>query len=136
MRRVKVARQTGALLVILGLASVAIPAPAAAQDSLLRSIARSAGLVADPAPPADFVLTSRPAADEPPIPVFKTPEEPPSKVMSKAELKAMDADLDSAGKRHDKIRAAFPPAAKAEAEAARKAKAGKRRPSEAAAHIN
>jgi len=67
--------------------------------------------------------------------VFKTPEEPPSKVKSKSELKAMDADLDSAERKHDKIRAAFPPAAKAmaEQEAARKTKPRKPAPAESVA---
>ncbi len=53
------------------------------------------------------------------MPVFDTPEEPPSKVKSSAELKAMDSDLTGEGRKHDALRAAFPPSAKAVAEANR-----------------
>ena len=106
--------------------------PARAQDaqaSPLRAIAKGAGLAIDPAPPPAFVMATRPAGEPAPIPVFATPEEPPSKIKSAADLKAMDADLERAGKRHDAIRAAFPPSAKAmaEAEAAAAKKAKKKR---------
>ena len=44
--------------------------------------------------------------------------------MNSSELKAMDSDLDKEGKKHDALRAAYPPSAKAvaEAEAAKKVK--------------
>jgi hypothetical protein len=109
--------------------------PLRAEDSFVRSVAKSAGFATDPAPPADFVVTSRPSEELAPIPVFKTPEEPPSKVKSKSELKAMDADLDSVAKKHDTLRAAFPPTAKAMAEqqAAQKPKPRKTKPAKAIA---
>jgi hypothetical protein len=112
----------------------ALAPQARAEDSLLRSLAKSAGLATDPEPPPDFVLSTRPAVAPARLPVFGTPVEPPSKVKSKDDLKAMDSDLDNAGKKHDSIRAAFPPAAKAvaEAEAARKAKSRKKTPATAA----
>jgi hypothetical protein len=119
----------GVALIVV--ASFASPL-ARAQDSPLRSVAKSAGLAMDPAPPVGFVLATRPAGEPQPIPVFQPPEEPPSRVKSRAELKAMDANLESAGKKHDAIRAAFPPAAKAMAEAeAEAARKSKRRPSAA-----
>ncbi len=91
-------------------------------------LARKAGLAIVPPDPPDFVRDSRPAVLPPAVPVFSTPEEPPSKVMSKSELNAMDADLVTEDKKHDKLRAAYPPSAKAmaEAEAAKKAKQPKK----------
>jgi hypothetical protein len=109
------------LITLIGLAAMLAPA-ARAQDSLPRSIAKTAGFAADPAPPADFVRKSRPAEEKAPIPVFQPPNEPPSRIKSKSELKALDADLESAARKHDKLRAGFAPAARAAAaeEAARK----------------
>ena len=111
------------------------PARAQDQDSPLRSIAKKTGIATDVNPPADFVLKSRPAEPPAPMPVFGTPDEPSSKVMTPSQLKAMDADLDSAGKKHDVLRAGFAPSAKAvaeaKAEAAEKAKRRKK-PTEAA----
>jgi hypothetical protein len=120
---------------LIGVLAALATTPARAEDSLLRSVAKSAGLATDPTPPADFVVKTRPAEDPAPIPAFKIPEEPPSRVMTGAELKAMDADLDNAAKKHDKLRSAFPPAAKAmaEEEAARKTKPRKPRPGDGAA---
>ena len=82
------------------------------------------GFATDVAPPADFVLQSRPKGDLEFIPVFQPPPEPARPALSDKELKAMKGDLDSVEKRDDAIRQAFPPAAKAAAEeaAAKKAK--------------
>ena len=70
------------------------------------------------------------------MPVFGTPDEPNSKVMTPRELRAMDAELDSASKKHDVLRAGFAPSAKAvgeaKAAAAEKAKRKKKPAQEAA----
>jgi hypothetical protein len=107
-------------------------APALAQDSPFRAVAKAAGYATDVDPPADFVVKSRPATPAPPVPVFGAPDEPPSKVMSRKDLRALDADLESAGKKHDILRSGFAPAVRAvaEREAARNAKA-KKKPAEA-----
>ena len=104
--------------------------PSLAQDSPFRAIAKATGYATDVAPPPDFVVKSRPAGPPAPMPVFTTPDEPPSRVMSKKEIRAMDADLESAGKKHDVLRSGFAPSAKAvaEAEAARKDKKKKKPP--------
>ena len=94
------------------------------QDSVLRSIAKKTGVATDVAAPPDFVVKSRAAEPPGPLPVFGTPDEPNSKVMTPRELRAMDAELDSAGKKHDVLRAGFAPSAKAVAEA--KAEAAER----------
>jgi hypothetical protein len=93
-------------------------------DSLVKSGAKLLGFATDVAPPADFVLQSRPKGDLDYIPVFQPPPEPAKPVLNGKELKAVKGDLDSVQKRDDAIRQAFPPAVKAAAEeaAAKKAK--------------
>ncbi len=73
-------------------------APAAAADSLLDSLGRSAGLVAPDPDMPDFVKASRPQGTSTPLPAFAPPPEPKSKVKSAAELNALDADLERAGR--------------------------------------
>jgi hypothetical protein len=110
----------GRRLAVLGALAIAVaasPACAQDQDSVWRSIAKKTGVATDVDPPADFVVKSRPAEPAGPMPVFGTPDEPNSKVMTPKELRAMDADLDSASKKHDVLRAGFAPSAKAVAEA-------------------
>jgi hypothetical protein len=123
----------GAFVVAVALA--ATPACGQEQDSAFHSIAKKTGLATDVDPPADFVLKSRPAEPAGPMPVFGTPDEPQSKVLTPSQLRAMDAELDSAGKKHDVLRAGFAPSARAvaeaKAEAAEKAK-HKKKPTEAA----
>jgi hypothetical protein len=103
---------------VLGALAIAfVASQACAQDSVLRSIAKKAGVATDVDPPADFVVKSRPAEPPGPMPVFGMPDEPNSKVMTPRELRGMDAELDSAGKKHDVLRAGFAPSAKAAAEA-------------------
>jgi hypothetical protein len=118
----------GALVVAVALA--ATPARAQDQETPLRSIAKKTGIATDVDPPADFVLKSRPSEPPGPMPVFGTPDEPPSKIQTPAQLRAMDTDLDSANKKHDVLRAGFAPSAKAmaeaKAEAAEKAKRKKK----------
>ncbi len=103
---------------VLLLAACAWSGGASAQqgDSLLKSAAKIAGFATDVAPPADFVLQSRPQTDQDYIPVFQPPPEPAKPVLSDKDLKTVRGDLDAVGKAHDAIRAAFPPAAKAVAE--------------------
>jgi hypothetical protein len=129
-------RRRRAVLGALAIAFVASQASAQDQDSVLRSVAKKTGVATDVNPPADFVVKSRPAEPAEPLPVFGTPDEPSSKVMTPRELRAMDADLDSAGKKHDVLRAGFGPSAKAVAEAkadaAEKAKRRKKTSPEAA----
>ena len=72
----------------------------AAAESPLDSLAKSIGLMATPAEPPDFVKATRPAEQPAAIPVFSQPEEPRSTVKSRAELKAMDADLERASRAH------------------------------------
>jgi len=95
-------------------------------DSLLKSGMKMMGFATDVAPPPDFVLQSRPKGDLDFIPIFQPPPEPAKPVLSDKELKSVKGDLDSVEKRHDALRQAFPPAAKAMAEeqaaAAKKAK--------------
>jgi hypothetical protein len=93
-------------------------------DSPLKSVMKILGFATDVAPPADFVLQSRPKGDLDFIPVFQPPPEPAKPALNGKELKAVKGDLDSLEKRDDALRQAFPPAAKAVAEeaAAKKAK--------------
>ena len=107
---------------------------AQAQESFFHSLAKSVGVATDVDPPADFVANSRPKDPPAPISVYAPPDEPQSKVKSTSDLKRMDADLVGASKKHDALRSAFPPSAKAmaEADAADRAKAKKKRPAEGA----
>ena len=93
-------------------------------ESPLRSVMKIMGFATDVAPPADFVLQSRPKGDLDFIPVFQPPPEPPKPALNDKELKAVKGDLDSVQKRDEAIRQAYPPAVKAAAEeaAAKKAK--------------
>ncbi len=83
------------------------------------------GFATDVNQPPDFVQQSRPAAPAPLIPAFRKASEPPGEVKSKDEINAIDSDLEAISKQHDALRAAFPPSAKAmaDAEAAKAAKA-------------
>ena len=87
-------------------------APAFAQDTLFDTLGKAAGLVSPPADPPDFVKASRPVKAPESIPAFATPDEPRSKVKSAAELKAMDAELESASRRQRGAGASDKPAAK------------------------
>jgi hypothetical protein len=93
-------------------------------DNLLKSGMKMLGFATDVAPPADFVLQSRPKGDLDYIPIFQPPPEPAKPALNDKELKAVKGDLDSVQKRDDAIRQAFPPAVKAAEEeaAAKKAK--------------
>ena len=103
---------------LAALAAVPARAQEASPDSPLRSLMKGAGLATDVAPPPDFVQQSRPPQEPESIPAFTTPPEPPGKIKTAKELEEMDSDLTAVSKRHDALRAAYPPSAKAVAEAA------------------
>ena len=91
-------------------------------DAILKQGAKLLGFATDIAPPADFVAKSRPASDPDFIPVFQPPPEPALPALKETDLKAVKTDLDALQKKHDALRQAYPPAAKAlaEEEAAKK----------------
>lgn len=132
MRRGWESRRIG---LALAAALALTPAGARADDDSpfvdpLRALAKLGGLATDAPPPPDFIQSSRPKAPQAPIPIFQPPQEPTSTILSKDDLKSLDKDLETTGKKHDALRAAFPPSAKAvaDAEAARKAKKAKAAP--------
>jgi hypothetical protein len=101
----------------------------AVEDTVARSVARKIGIAADPGPPADFVLATRPAVEPDYIPVGRKEFEHSDKVKTPAELKAMQAEFEAVKTHHDALRSTFAPARKAvaEANAAKAAKAKKPR---------
>ncbi|MGO4871411.1 MAG: hypothetical protein ACLPGW_12500 [Roseiarcus sp.] len=113
----------GALAACSSMAQDAPAQDAAQPDSPLRSLMKGAGLATDVDPPPDFVQQSRPAQEPASIPAFTAPAEPPGAVKTAKELEAVDSDLEAVAKRHDALRAAFPPSAKAVAQAAAAKKA-------------
>ena len=92
------------------------------QDNIFKQAFKVFGFATDVAPPADFVVKSRPASDPDFIPVFQPPPEPALPALKDIDLKAVKSDLDALQKKHDALRQAYPPAAKALAdeEAAKK----------------
>ena len=64
-------------------------------DSPLKSAMKILGFATDVAPPADFVLQSRPKGDLDFIPIFQPPPEPARPALNDKELKAVKGDLDS-----------------------------------------
>ena len=107
-----------ATIVILAGVVTSQPYGAFAQqtENPIKGVAKILGFATDVGPPADFVEKSRPATNPDYIPVFQPPPEPAKPALNDKDLKAMKGDLDSAQKRADSVRAAFPPAAKAMAE--------------------
>ena len=97
-------------------------------DSPLKSVMKLLGFATDVAPPADFVVKSRPKREPDYIPIFQPPPEPARPVLNDKELKATKGSLDSIEKQHDAIRQAFPPSAKAMAEQQAAAKTAKSKP--------
>jgi hypothetical protein len=83
------------------------------QDNIFKQGAKLLGFATDVAPPADFVVKSRPAGDLNYIPVFQPPPEPTRPALRDIDLKAVKSDLDAVQKRHDALRQAYPPAVKA-----------------------
>jgi len=130
--------RVGFWLILAGLAAAALGGWAFAQEatpeqaespSPFHSLATGLGIITEPNPPPDFVRESRPAKPAAEIPVFTPPDEPPAKPKSAKEIEAIDNDLESIAKRHDALRAAYPPSAKAvAAEAAEKKAKSKPKP--------
>jgi hypothetical protein len=87
-------------------------------QNVIKQGAKLLGFATDVAPPQDFVVKSRPAVDPDYIPVFQAPPEPAVPALKDIDLKAVKTDLDTLQKRHDALRQAYPPAAKALAEEA------------------
>jgi hypothetical protein len=104
------------LLALVALAASAHAGKAQEQDNIFKQGAKLLGFATDVAPPADFVVKSRPAGDLDYIPVFQPPPEPA--LLKDIDLKAVKTDLDSLQKRHNALRQAYPPAAKALADEA------------------
>jgi hypothetical protein len=116
-------RLTGAALAIVAATFAACAASAQEatpppDQSPLHSLAKGLGFATDVDPPPGFVQQSRPVEPAAEIPIFDPPGEPPGKAKSAKEVEAIDSDLESIAKRHDALRAAYPPAAKAVAAAA------------------
>jgi hypothetical protein len=86
-------------------------------DSLLKRGAKFLGFATDVAPPADFVQKSRPTGDLDFVPVFQPPPEPARPALKGADLNTLKGDLESTQKQADALRRAYPPAAKAIADA-------------------
>ena len=96
--------------------SLALLGSAASQeaDNPLQDLARKAKLLPEPVEPKEFVKQLRPAQTDF-LPIGMMPPARPLKVKSPEELKAMQADLEAAGLRHDKI-SGRPPTKGAQAE--------------------
>jgi hypothetical protein len=110
------------LIALAALIASAQAGRAQEQDSIFKQGAKLLGFATDVAPPQDFVVKSRPASDPDFIPVFQPPPEPARPALKDIDLKAVKSDLDALQKKHDTLRQAYPPAAKALAdeEAAKK----------------
>ena len=110
------------LVALAALVASAQAGKAQEQDNVFKQGAKLLGFATDVAPPADFVVKSRPASDLDFIPVFQPPPEPARPALKDIDLKAVKSDLDALQKKHDALRQAYPPAAKALAdeEAAKK----------------
>ena len=106
------------LIALAALAASAQAGRAQEQDNIFKQGAKLLGFATDVAPPQDFVVKSRPAVDPDYIPVFQAPPEPAVPALKDIDLKAVKTDLDTLQKRHDALRQAYPPAAKALAEEA------------------
>jgi hypothetical protein len=106
------------LIALAALVASAQAGRAQEQDNIFKQGAKLLGFATDVAPPQDFVVKSRPAVDPDYIPVFQAPPEPAVPALKDIDLKAVKTDLDTLQKRHDALRQAYPPAAKALAEEA------------------
>jgi hypothetical protein len=107
-----------ALVCLAGISSGAASAQSAdpQSESLIHALARHAGLATAQPDMPEFVRQSRPETMGDYVPVFQQPDEPASTLKSKADLQKMNDDLEKIDKRHDELRSAFPPSAKAVAE--------------------
>jgi len=98
-------------------------------DSLLKKAMKVGGFATDVEPPKDFVVSARPTGAEDYVPIFRPAFVRDKKAKNPEELKTLEADFSAVQARHDAMRAAFPPAAKALAaqKAAEAAKAKKKK---------
>jgi hypothetical protein len=110
-RGAKMARKQGplwlsrALLLVLAVTAAAATKAQDADQSAtnpLIDLARKVKLLPEPVEPKDFVKQTRPAQTDY-LPVGVLPPERELKVKTPDELKAMEAELDTARARHDKI---------------------------------
>jgi hypothetical protein len=110
---------------VAALSGAGARAQEAQTDSPMKSVMKIVGFATDVKPPPEFVQQSRPSKAPPSIPAFNKAPEPPGAAKSAQEVGDIDSDLEAIGKQHDALRAAFPPSAKAvaDAEAAKAAKA-------------
>ena len=110
------------VLALTAVVASAHPGLAQEQDNIFKQGAKLLGFATDVAPPADFVVKSRPTGNLDFIPVFQPPPEPALPALKEIDLKAVKSELDALQKKHDALRQAYPPAAKAlaEEEAAKK----------------
>jgi hypothetical protein len=103
-----------AFVAVCGSVSVAAAQQA---DNPIKSVMKIIGFATDAPQAQDFVVQSRPQKEPDYIPVFQPPPEPARPALKDKDLNALKGDLDSVEKRADGIRSAFPPAAKAVADA-------------------
>ncbi len=101
----------------LCLGASAASAQQAQSDGPLKSVMKLLGFATDVGPSAGFVQDSRPAKEGDYIPIFQPPPEPKRPVLNNKQLNAMKGDLNSVEKQADNLRSAFPPSAKAMADA-------------------
>jgi hypothetical protein len=103
-----------AVLLVLALTAAAATSAQDAEKketNPLIDFARKVKLLPDPVEPKDFVKQTRPAQTDY-LPVGVVPPERDLKVKTAEELKAMEAGLDKARSRHDKISGRPPPKVK------------------------
>ena len=84
-------------------------APVSAEDAPVDTVLKALDLKTDAGPPADFVKESRPKTEGDFVPVGTRHPDRTIKVKTPAELKSMEADLDAARSRQDKIAGRKPP---------------------------
>ncbi len=82
------------LLALATLAVSACASEAQEQDNIFKQGAKLLGFATDVAPPADFVVKSRPNGDVDYIPVFQAPPEPARPALEGVNLKAVKNELE------------------------------------------
>ena len=102
----RIAQSCAAVVLVIAGLSIAAPCAARAQDAAAHPVDRllkALDLKTDPGQPADFVTASRPKEERDFLAVGEPHPTRPVKVKTADELKAMEADLDAARVRHDKL---------------------------------
>jgi hypothetical protein len=104
---------------LIGISSASVATAQDAQsDSAMKSVLKIVGFATDVKPPPDFVQQSRPAQAPALIPAFVKSPEPPGTAKSAKQVEDIDSEMEAISKKHDALRASFPPSAKAVADAA------------------